>query len=73
MVIIDNEPAKSYVAANAGAIHILAGDNEYAIEDYAICVAKENTELLEKINQALKDLKEDGTIDKIVAKYIKAN
>jgi polar amino acid transport system substrate-binding protein len=72
MVIIDNEPAKSFVAANEG-IHILEGDNEYAIEDYAICVAKENTELLEKINQALKELKEDGTIDKIVNKYIKAN
>ena len=71
MVIIDNEPAKSFVAANSG-IHILAGDNEYAVEDYAICVAKDNTELLEKINNALKDLKADGTIDKIVNKYINA-
>ena len=70
MVIIDNEPAKSFVAANAGKIHILEGANEYAIEDYAICIAKENTELLEKINAALKELKEDGTIDAIVAKYI---
>ncbi len=70
MVIIDNEPAKSFVKANTGKIHILEGDNEYAIEDYAICVAKENTELLEKINKALDDLKKDGTIDKIVAKYI---
>ena len=70
MVIIDNEPAKSFVAANAGKIHILEGENEYAIEDYAICIAKENTELLEKINAALKELKEDGTIDAIVAKYI---
>lgn len=68
-VIIDNEPAESFVEANEG-IHILEGDNEYAIEDYAICVAKENTELLEKINKALAELKEDGTIDKIVAKYI---
>ena len=70
MVIIDNEPAKSFVEANSGKIHILAGDNEYAVEDYAICVAKENTELLEKINKALEDLKADGTIDAIVAKYI---
>jgi len=68
-VIIDNEPAESFVEANEG-VHILEGDNEYAIEDYAICVAKENTELLEKINKALAELKEDGTIDKIVAKYI---
>ena len=69
MVIIDNEPAKSFVDANEG-IHILEGDNEYAIEDYAICVSKDNKELLDKINQALKELKEDGTIDEIVNKYI---
>ncbi|MBO5702436.1 MAG: amino acid ABC transporter substrate-binding protein [Clostridia bacterium] len=68
-VIIDNEPAKSFVAANEG-IHILEGDNEYAIEDYAICVAKENTALLEQINKALAELTEDGTIGKIIEKYI---
>ena len=68
-VIIDNEPAKSFVAANTG-IHILEGDNEYAIEDYAICVKKGNSELLAKINQALKELKEDGTIAAIIEKYI---
>lgn len=70
-VIIDNEPAKSFVEANDG-IHILEGDNEYAIEDYAICVDKGNTELLEKINTALKELKADGTIDSIINKYIPA-
>ena len=69
MVIIDNEPAKSFVATNDN-IHILEGNNEYAIEDYAICVAKDNKELLDKINTALAELKADGTIDKIIAKYI---
>lgn len=68
-VIIDNEPAKSFVKANEG-LKIL--DTEYAVEDYAICVAKENDELLEKINKALAELKADGTIDKIVKKYIPA-
>ena len=68
-VIIDNEPAKSFVAANEG-IHILEGENEYAVEDYAICVKKGNSELLNKINDALKALKADGTIDKIIEKYI---
>ena len=68
-VIIDNEPAKSFVAANEG-IHILAGDNEYAVEDYAICVDKGNTALLDKINKALDELKADGTIDGIINKYI---
>lgn len=66
-VIIDNEPAKSFVAANTG-LKIL--DGEYTNEDYAICIAKENTDLLEKINTALAELKADGTIDKIIAKYI---
>ena len=66
-VIIDNEPAKSFVAANTG-LKIL--DGEYTNEDYAICIAKENTELLEKINTALAELKADGTIDKIIEKYI---
>lgn len=68
-VIIDNEPAKSFVATNEG-IHILEGENEYAVEDYAICVKKGDSELLDKINKALADLKADGTIDKIVNKYI---
>lgn len=68
-VIIDNEPAKAFVAANEG-LKIL--DGEYTNEDYAICIAKENTDLLKKINKALNELKADGTVDKIIAKYIPA-
>lgn len=68
-VIIDNEPAKSYVAATEG-LKIL--DGAYADEDYAICVAKEKTDLLEKINKALKELTEEGKVQKIVDKYIPA-
>ncbi len=45
-------------------------DTEYAVEDYAICVAKENTELLDNINAALTKITEDGTAQKIVDKYI---
>lgn len=66
-VILDNEPAKALVAANEG-LHIL--DTEYAVEDYAIAIAKENTELLEKVNKALSELKADGTLQSIVDKYI---
>lgn len=68
-VIIDNEPAKSFVSANEG-LKIL--DTEYAVEDYAICVSKDNKELLDKINDALTKLKEDGTLQKIIDKYINA-
>lgn len=45
-------------------------DTEYTVEDYAICVAKENTELLDKINAALAELEADGTKQAIVDKYI---
>ena len=68
-VIIDNEPAKSFVEANEG-LTIL--DTSYAEEDYAICVSKDNEELLGEINDALGELKSDGTIDSIVEKYISA-
>ncbi len=68
-VVIDNEPAKSFVAANKG-LKVL--DTEYAVEDYAICLAKENTELLADVNKALAELKAEGKIDAIIAKYIPA-
>ena len=68
-VIIDNEPAKAFVAANEG-LKIL--DTKYTEEEYAICVALENTALLEKINGALKELIEEGKVDEIIAKYIPA-
>lgn len=66
-VVIDNEPAKSFVAANEG-LKIL--ETEYTVEDYAICVAKENEELLNSINAALQDLKASGKLDEIISKYI---
>ena len=68
-VIIDNEPAKAFVAANEG-LEILGTD--YAVEDYAIAIKKGNTELLTKINDALATLSENGTIDTIIGKYISA-
>lgn len=68
-VVIDNEPAKVYVSQNEGLI-ILPTD--YALEDYAIMVAKGNTELLTKINAALAELKESGELKAIIDKYIKA-
>lgn len=68
-VVIDNEPAKAFVAANEG-LAIL--DTEYANEDYAAAFAKENTELLDNFNAALAELTEAGTIDEIIAKYIPA-
>ncbi|MBQ5996114.1 MAG: transporter substrate-binding domain-containing protein [Clostridia bacterium] len=69
-VIIDNEPAKSYVAANEG-LKVL--ETEYVSEDYAICFAKTNTELQQKVDGALKELIADGSVQKVIDKYIKAD
>lgn len=68
-VIIDNEPAKSYVEANKG-LKIL--DTKYVTENYAACISKDNTGLTKAVNKALAELKADGTLQKIVDKYIKA-
>lgn len=67
-VIIDNEPAKSFVAANPG-LKIL--ETEYVTEDYAACF-KKGDPLLAEFNAAMKALTEDGTIPAIIKKYIPA-
>ena len=68
-VVIDQQPAISFVEANEG-LKIL--ETEYVIEDYAAAVAKENTALLEALNTALDELIEDGSIQAVLDKYIKA-
>ena len=66
-ICIDNEPAKAYVAANKG-LSIL--ETPFTEEKYAIAVSKNNEALLNAINNALDELIKDGTIAKIVEKYI---
>ena len=69
-IVIDNEPAKSFVAANEG-LKIL--ETEYVTEDYAIGVSKDNPELYAAINSAIDELIADGTVKTIVDKYINAD
>ena len=47
-------------------------EEDFAVEEYAMAIAKDNTELLEKVNKALAELTEDGTLQAIVDKYIAA-
>ena len=67
-IIIDDQPAQAFVAENEG-LTIL--ETSYADEDYAACFKKGNQELQDAVNKAIDELIKDGTIDKIVAKYIK--
>lgn len=66
-VVIDGEPAKVFVEENEG-LKIL--DEAYTEEEYAIAIAKDNDELVSKVNEALANLKESGKLDEIVNKYI---
>ena len=66
-VIIDEQPAKEYVKKNTE-LKILK--EEFANEEYAICIGKENPELKEKINGALRELKEEKVIQQITDYYI---
>ncbi len=68
-VVIDNEPAKAFVEANEGLVIL---DTEYVEEQYAAVVSKNNSELYDAVNNALNELIEDGTVQKIIDKYIPA-
>ena len=67
-VCIDDQVAKNFVAANPDELTML--DTAYSEESYAIAVSKDNPELTEKLNSAIAELKEDGTLDAILDKYI---
>ena len=66
-VIIDSQPALAFVEKNP---ELTILEEEFAIEEYAMCVAKENADLTAAINGALAELKADGTLDAIIANYI---
>ena len=69
-VVIDSQPAQEFVAQNAGKLKILS--TEFVSEDYAIGVSKDNTALRDAVNNALKELFDDGTVQAILDQYIKA-
>lgn len=68
-VVIDEQPAIKFVEQNDG-IRIL--DEEFTNEDYAFVLSKDNTALLDQINQALNELKADGTIENIEKNWVGA-
>ena len=67
-VCIDDQVAKNFVAANPDELTML--DTAFAEESYAIAVSKDNADLTEQLNGAIAELKEDGTLDAILDKYI---
>lgn len=68
-VIIDSAPAAEYVKANPGLALL---DGNWVEEEYAIGLNKDNAALKDAVNNALKELTADGTVQKIIDKYISA-
>lgn len=69
-VVIDGEPAKVFVSQTEGLVLL---DEPFTEEEYAIAIAKDNDELLQKVNDALNKLKENGEFQKVVDKYISSD
>lgn len=66
-VVLDSETALNYLKNNKG---LKLADTLGEPEEYAIAISKKNTELLNKINTALDELKKDGTYESLLKKYM---
>ncbi|GAB6931747.1 basic amino acid ABC transporter substrate-binding protein [Calditerricola satsumensis] len=74
VVVADNAVVQNYLKNNPDAKLKTVEDEAFPKEYYGIAVKKGNKELLDKINKALKTLKENGTYDRLYEKYFgKAN
>lgn len=71
VVVIDSATAQKYVFDNEG-LKIVEDASAFESEEYAIAVKKGNTELLDKINQAIEAMLADGTVAELGAQYIEA-
>lgn len=66
-IAVDSTVASSYLGE--GSVYEVTWTQDSDPEEFAVCVKKGDAELQQKINEALKELKEDGTLDKIIEKY----
>lgn len=66
-IVIDKAPADAFVSLNSD-LSIL--EENFAVEEYAICISKETPELRDKINDAIAQLKENGILESIISNYI---
>jgi polar amino acid transport system substrate-binding protein len=69
-VIADNSPAVSYVDKNAGKLKIVG--EMFTSESYGIAVCNKQADLVQKLNQGIAAVKADGTLDKLIQKWIVA-
>lgn len=69
-VVEDEQPAKAFVRENDG-LRLLP--QSFSSNGFAFCVAKDNKVLCERINKALTQLQNSGTLDRIARRHIDDN
>ena len=70
-IVVDETLARYYMKQQDNGINYVVLDEDFGKEEYAVGMRKDDTELCNKINTALKELKEDGTFDTIKDKWFK--
>ena len=69
-VVADNPLSLGYVGKNADKLKIV-GD-VFTSESYGVAICNKKADLLQKINQGIAAVKQDGTLDKLIQKWIVA-
>lgn len=70
-VVVDSVVGRYYIASKGDTYRVL--DQNFGKEDFAVGFAKNNTELADKVNKALDELRKDGTLKKISEKWFGAD
>ncbi|MDR0879196.1 MAG: amino acid ABC transporter substrate-binding protein [Clostridioides sp.] len=69
--VVGDEVLIRYYISQKGTDDYKVLDDNLGLEDYAVGTAKKNKELADKIDGALKEMKDDGTYDTIYKKWFK--
>lgn len=69
-VIIDKAPATLYCSSFPNTTFL---NPVLTYEEYSIAVSKNNTTLIESLNQFIKEMEENGTFDRIISKHYGQN
>lgn len=68
-VVADNAVLQDYAKKVTDKKYKLVKDDSFEVENYGIMVKKGNTDVLNKVNQGLKTIKENGKLQEIHDKY----
>ena len=67
--VVNDRPVNDYYIMKSGQTGVKALEERLTSEDYGIAIAKDNADMQQKINDALKKLKDSGEYDKIYQKW----